>query len=251
MRDRNTYHRHHEFPHLPSELVDRLFDAAVIGGGPAGLAAGIWLGRYLRSAVVIDAGEPRNWETSGIHGFLGSENLRPATLREKGREECKRYNTLTVEDRVLNARQRDDGLIELETEDGHRVLAKRVLIAIGVQDNWPDLPGLEECYGRTIHTCPHCDGYESKGTRTAVLGAGPKAASVALALRTWTDDLIIVTNGERPDFGLVYGPRVEDSGIRVVTEPIERLDSNEHRLEAIVLESGDSLAADHMFIAMG
>ncbi|MBA2664310.1 MAG: NAD(P)/FAD-dependent oxidoreductase [Bradymonadaceae bacterium] len=228
------------------------YEVAIVGAGPAGLSAGQWLARFLHDVVLIDSGDPRNWATQGIHGMLGHANIRPAELRRRGREECRSYGVELIDDHVDHARRRQElDLFELKTRDGRTIEAKRVLIAIGVQDNWPSIPGLERCYGTTVHTCPHCDGYEARDSPTAVLGSGPKAASVAIALAVWTRELFICTHGERPHFGDPLSERLEMLGIRVITEPILFLEARLRYLHHIDFESGRNLACEHIFIAMG
>lgn len=227
------------------------FDVVVVGGGPAGLSAGVWLARFMHRVAVVDAGDPRNWETEEIHGVLGAERCSPAVLRGRGRESCRDYGASLIDAFIEGVEHLGRGRFELKCDDGRRLSGRRILLAPGVRDCWPEIPGLERCYGTTVHTCPNCDGYESRGSRTAVIGAGKKAAYVALALKTWTDSIMIVTNGEAPRFGEAVQETLDRVAIQVRREPIEALRERDRELSAIEFEDGSSSPCDHLFIAMG
>ncbi|MHB1225309.1 MAG: NAD(P)/FAD-dependent oxidoreductase, partial [Gemmatimonadaceae bacterium] len=151
---------------------DARHDVLIVGGGPAGLSAAIWLGRYLHSVALVDSGDPRNWETRGINGFLGQPGAQPPELRGIGRDECRRYDVDLVDACVASACKHDDDHFELLLEGGRRLHGRRLLIAIGIRDVWPDVPGLERVYGDRAHVCPDCDGYETRGRKTIVIGVG-------------------------------------------------------------------------------
>ena len=139
------------------------YDVAIVGGGPAGLSASLWLARYLHRVVLVDSGDPRNWETRGINGFLGQPGVRPAELRGMGatrRGAAASSSWTRVCERV---RQLDEDCFELMLADGTPTDARRLLLAIGLRDVWPDIPGLEHVYGANAHVCPDCDGYECAG----------------------------------------------------------------------------------------
>src|SRR5437868_3435794 len=182
--------------------MDRIFDVAIVGGGPAGLTAAVWLARYLHSVVVIDSGDPRNWETRGVNGFLGLPRIRPGNLRALGREECRSYGVELVDDIVVAVSKPADDEFSLQQAEGAPVRARRLLLAIGIRDLWPDVPGLEHTFGQNAHVCPDCDGYEARGKKVVVIGSGRRAVGMALNLTTWTGNIIICTNGEPPGFDL-------------------------------------------------
>ena len=228
------------------------FDVAVIGGGPAGLSAAIWLARYLHSVVLIDSGDPRNWDTRGVNGFLGHPRIRPAELRGLGRDECRQYGVELRDDVVTRADQVDDDVFLLATTSGGEVRARRVLLAIGIRDIWPDLPGLERTFGRNAHVCPDCDGYEARGKKVVVIGTGRRAVGMALNLATWTRNLIICTNGEPPAMDLPeYCRKLDALNIPVLTEPILRVISEGGVIHSLLLRDGMHLDADKIFLAIG
>jgi thioredoxin reductase len=229
------------------------FDVAIVGGGPAGLSASVFLARYLHSVVLIDSGDPRNWETRGINGFLGRPGIKPAEIRALGREEARTYGVQLIDANVDRAVQQTDEEFVLTTSDDSELRARRVLLAIGLKDVWPDIPGLERAYGETAHVCPDCDGYEVRDRKTVVIGKGRKAVGMALNLTTWTREIIICTNGEPPDMDEAeYCQKLDALNIPVLTEKVTCLRvSPRGRVYCLELASGMQLDAERIFFAIG
>ncbi len=232
--------------------MGRIFDVAIVGGGPAGLSAAIWLARYLHSVVLVDSGDPRNWETRGVNGFLGLPNIRPADLRALGREECRCYDVELVDDIVVAAGKSSDDEFTLEMVRGEPLCARRLLLAIGIRDVWPDVPGLDHTFGENAHVCPDCDGYEARGKKIVVIGSGRRAVGMALNLTTWTREIIICTNGQRSAFDLPeYCEKLDALNILVLTEPILRVVCEGHTIHSLELADGMHLDAEKIFLAIG
>ena len=228
------------------------YDVAVIGGGPAGLTAAIWLARYLHSVVLIDSGDPRNWETRGVNGFLGLPRIEPPELRALGREECRSYGVTLIDDIVSGAHETSDEEFRLAMLATGEIRARRVLLAIGIRDIWPQIPGLAHAFGQNAHVCPDCDGYEARGKKVVVIGNGRRAVGMALNLTTWTRDLIICTNGEPPALDLPeYCRKLDALNIPVLSDPIERVTCNGGRIHSVELQGGMHLDADKIFLAIG
>ena len=247
-------------PHEPDEQV---FDIGIIGGGPAGLSAAIWCARYGRSVAVVDSGDPRNWETRGVNGYLGLPGIRPAEFRGSGREELRGYGATLIDAAVLrvereaadsygseNAIEQADGLIVCRIQGGQSIRSRRVLLAIGMRDVWPDIPGLEQVYGANAHVCPDCDGYDARDKRIAVIGHGRRAVEMALALTTWTFDITIATNGCPPGFvDDDLQQKLDACGIRVITESIASIGHVGSEITSLRLANGDALDIDKLFLA--
>jgi len=228
------------------------YDVAIVGGGPAGLTAGIWLARYLHSVVVVDSGDPRNWETRGVNGFLGHPNIRPAQLRGMGRDEARHYGVRFVDALCDRVARHDDEHFELTLAEGKSLHARRLLLAIGLKDVWPAIPGLERVYGSTAHVCPDCDGYDCRDLKVAVIGSGRKAVGMALNLTTWTRDIIICTNGEPANLDLPeYCEKLDALNIPVIEFPINCVDHSGSRVHSLTFESGLALDCDQIFFAIG
>lgn len=236
--------------HGDGAVEELLFDVIVVGGGPAGLSAGIWLGRYLHDVALVDSGDPRNWETRGINGFLGQPHVCPPELRGIGRDECRRYGVRLVDGCVATARKHGDEDFELLLEGGRRLRGRRLLLAIGIRDVWPDVPGLERAYGDRAHVCPDCDGYEARGRKTVVIGVGRKAVGMALSLATWTRDITVCTNGRPPALDGPLAARLDGLGIPVVTEPIERIHFRDDAMRSLELRGRPPLGCEKIFFAL-
>src|ERR1041385_6933565 len=200
------------------------YDVAIVGGGPAGLTAGIWCARYLHRAVVIDSGDPRNWETRGINGYLGHAGITPPELRGIGRDECRKYGATLLDGMVLTIDRTEEELFELALEGGSRVHARRLLLAYGLRDVWPEIPGIARVYGANAHVCPDCDGYEARGKKVVVIGSGRRAVGMALNLTTWTDQIIICTNGKPAELDdPEYCRKLDALNIPVLTSAVRRI----------------------------
>ena len=236
--------------HVASRMTAR-YDVAIVGGGPAGLSAAIWLTRYLHKVVVVDSGDPRNWETRGINGYLGHHSIRPPELRALGMAEGAKFGVDYVNGIVDEAINETGELFAIRLREGTVIEGQRILLAIGVKDVWPDIPGLERCYGETIHVCPDCNGYETRDKKTVVVGKGRKAVGMALALTTWTRKIVICTNGEKPDMEQQLLDQLKALNIPVLNQPIKCVVSKSSEISGIELEGGMSLDCERLYFAIG
>jgi thioredoxin reductase len=227
------------------------YDVAVVGGGPAGLSAALWLGRYLHKVVVVDSGDPRNWETRGINGYLGHQGIRSPELRAVGRDECAKYGVDFVGGIVDEAINETGELFAICLRGGSTIEAPRILLAIGIKDVWPAIPGLDQCYGETVHVCPDCDGYETRDKKTVVVGKGRKAVGMALALTTWTREIVICTNGEPPDMNQELLDQLKKLNVPVLDGPITCIVSKDRDISGVELEGGMSLDCERLYFAIG
>ena len=237
---------------MKAPLEDGQFDVAIVGGGPAGLSATIWLSRFLHRVVLVDSGDPRNWETRGINGFLGQSGIKPSQLRGLGRDEARQEGATLLDTVCESVTQHGDEHFELEVATGTTLHARRLLLAIGLRDVWPDIPGLEKVYGADAHVCPDCDGHESVGKKVVVIGSGRKAVGMALNLTTWTNEIIICTNGEKAGFDRQeYCDKLDALNIPVLESRITGIRHSGCRVHALSLESGMELDIDKIFFAIG
>jgi thioredoxin reductase len=230
---------------------ERRVDIAIVGGGPAGLSAGVWAARYMHSVTIVDSGDPRNAETLKINGFLGLDPVTPHDLRARGRDDCRQLGVRLVDGIVLRAEKQSDDDFVLCLEGGGRVRSRRLLLAIGLRDVWPDVPGVETIYGANAHVCPDCDGYDARGKKVVVMGNGRRAVGMALNLTTWTRDIIICTNGRPAELDEPeYCEKLDALNIPVITERVERVCDEASRIECLRFESGMELDADKVFFAI-
>ena len=232
-------------------MSSKHYDVVIVGGGPAGLCSALWLARYLHKVVVVDSGDPRNWETRGINGYLGHQGTRSPELRALGRAECAKFGVEFVDGIVDHAINEAGELFEVRLHDGATIESRRILLTIGIKDYWPDIPGLERCYGETIHVCPDCDGYETRGKKTVVVGTGRKAVGMALALTTWTRQIVICTNGEKAEMSQALLDKLKELNIPVLDAPIKGVVSKSTEIIGIDLEGGMSLDCERLYFAIG
>jgi thioredoxin reductase len=227
------------------------FDIGIVGGGPAGLSAAIWSARYLHSVALVDSGDPRNWETRGVNGFLGLEGVNPPELRRRGRVTCRELGVDLIDGMVLHAEQSEEEEFLLSLEGGARLSVRRLLLAIGIRDIWPDIPGLDHAFGRNAHVCPDCDGYDARGKKVVVIGHGRRAVGMALNLSTWTDDIIICTNGRPAELDEPeYCEKLDALNIPVLTDAITQVCCENGRISCLKLDDGKQLDTDKLFFTI-
>ncbi|HMI57535.1 MAG TPA: NAD(P)/FAD-dependent oxidoreductase [Gemmatimonadaceae bacterium] len=228
-----------------------VYDVAIVGGGPAGLTAAMWLGRYMRRVVLVDSGDPRNWQTRGINGYLGLPAVTPVELRGAGRDEARRWGAELIDGCVESITRVSAEHFQLTLESGDILESRRTLLAFGVKDIWPDIPGLERIYGATAYHCPDCDGHETRGKKTVVVGVGRKAVGLALALATWTRELVICTNGQDPELTEPLLAQLDTLNIPVLTTRVTCALHKDRALQALELENGMSLDCERLFFSIG
>ena len=238
-------------PPTPTPPPVSPYDVAIIGAGPAGLSAAIWLGRYLHSVVVVDSGDPRNWETRGVNGYLGLPRITPPEMRGLGRDEARRYDVTLVDAVVERVERCDDEHFVVHLEHGGTVSARRLLLAIGIRDVWPEIPGLERCYGDKAHVCPDCDGYEARDRKTVVIGTGRRAVGMVLALATWTTDLTLCTNGLDPDLDDALQAKLDELGVPTITDPVTRIHFREDTMRSLEFADRPPLGCEKLFFTIG
>jgi thioredoxin reductase len=210
------------------KLPDETVDAVVIGGGAAGLSGALMLARSRRSVVVIDGGAPRNTPATGVHGLLGLDGVAPGELLQKGRDEVRRYGGRVVAGEVISAvpatpSAGGDLRFAVALADGATVRARRLLVATGLRDVLPEVPGLARHWGHGVVHCPYCHGWEVQDEPIGVLAVGPASVHQALLFRQLTDDLIYFCGGFELDADT--SARFAASGIRVVDTPVDAIES--------------------------
>jgi thioredoxin reductase len=226
---------------------DSIFDVAIIGGGPAGLTAGAALARALRSVVVIDAGEQRNLGAESVHGFLSREGMHPRDLLAAGREELARYGG-TMASGFVRSASRDGDRFVLALDDGSTRVARRLLIASGIMDELPGLPGVADRWGRDVLYCPYCHGWEIRNQRIGVLAADSHSVMQALTFRQWSPDVTLLLND-----ALELSPGQEEQlaarSVRVVEGKVRGLEVRDDRLAGAALEAGGRVPLDVLVVS--
>lgn len=225
------------------------YDALVVGGGPAGLSATTWLARYRRRVLLIDAGEPRNRWTDQTHGYLSSDPVSPSDLVTRARGDLANYPNVDVrDDRVAAARRQRDAFV-LETAEGP-VRGRRVVLATGVRDVFPDVDGFFEHYGADAFHCPSCDGYEAKDREVVAIGWSEQVTDFALGLLQWASSVTILTDGHRFEGDETARQRLQAGGVEVVEGVAKGMEGRRGNLQAVLLDDGSRLHCQLAFFSI-
>jgi thioredoxin reductase len=222
------------------------YDVVIVGGGPAGLSAALVLGRCVRRVLVCDSGRYRNARSHALHCYLGHDGIAPADLLATSRQQLTRYDTVSLIGEPVVELRREGERFAVRLGGGDHVHARRLLVASGVVDEVPKLAGIDALYGRSIHVCPYCDGWEHREAPVAVYGRGGKGAGLALMLRQWTSDLVLCTDGDG-DLSPADLQRLGKRGVRVMEHPIAGLEGADGRLRAICFKDGSALVRQALF----
>lgn len=221
------------------------YDVVIIGGGPAGLSAALTLSRARRRVLVVDAGHPRNARAAHAHNYLGREGVPPLELLAIGRDEVAGYGGEVRAGTVTSVERPDPfsrfRVSVLDDTGESTVDARRVLLATGLVDDLPPIPGLADRWGRDVLHCPYCHGWEARGQTIGIIGAGPASIHQALLWRQWTDEVVLFGNDvvELTDEDRV---KLAARGIAVVAGRVERLVVEQDTLTGIALADGTSVA---------
>ncbi len=233
----------------PRVEPDRRCDVVVVGGGAAGLGAALQLARSRRSVVVVDAGEPRNAPAAHMHAYLGHDGRSPTEFLAIGRAEVANYGAELVDDTATTVTVDPEG-------DGFRVVltggnvieGRRVLVATGLVDELPDIPGVAEQWGRGVIHCPYCHGWEVRDRRIAVIATGPLAAHQTLLFRQLSDRVTMIVH-DRAGHAAEDRPRLAARGVQIEDCPVAAVVIDGGTLRGVRLDDGRLIEADAVVVA--
>ena len=221
-------------------------DVAVIGGSNAGLSAALTLGRGRRNVAVIDDSQPRNAPASHAHNVYTRDGTPPDELRRIGRDQLAPYSVRFLQVRVTKA-VGSKGAFQLTLSDGETLTAARLLLAAGVSDDLPDVPGLRELWGKSVFTCPYCHGWEVRDLPLAVLGDGDAGYGYARLIQNWSRDLTLITGGETS----LTDDQLDDlnaRGITIIEATVTTYETSGGELSALCLSDGQRLERKAVFV---
>ncbi|WNR43525.1 NAD(P)/FAD-dependent oxidoreductase [Paenibacillus roseipurpureus] len=229
-------------------------DSIIVGGGIAGLQAAIQLGRYEHRVLVIDAGNGRSSLCRSYRNLLGwPDGVSGEHLRQVGRGQAEKLGVTFIEDEVVQAVAKGkigDGF-ELWGKSGRGYEGRTLLLATGLLDRMPELPGLKECLGLTVYVCPDCDGYEVMDKHTIVMGSGDAGAAMAIKLR-WRTDRVTYVNHKQRAVSSKMADEMREKGITYVAEDLAEVKVKvPGRFSGVKLASGVMIEAERAFIAFG
>ncbi|WP_426454440.1 NAD(P)/FAD-dependent oxidoreductase [Paenibacillus sp. S-38] len=224
-----------------------MYDAAIIGGGPAGLNAALMLGRARRTVVLLDDNKARNAVSRESHGFLTRDGIRPSDLRLLAQQELKKYASVTgAPDRVIQVERSGPGF-KVVTEDGFTVMSRTLVLATGFKEVLPEIPGIREFYGQSLFNCPYCDGWELRDKGLVLVSDGLHLFQMAKLLVQWSRDLLVCTNGWNgmtPEQARALAAR----GIQIHFGRIAGLEGEEGQLKELKFTDGSSVLREGGFV---
>jgi thioredoxin reductase len=227
-----------------------MYDVIIVGAGPAGLSAALMLGRCRRSVLVFDAGRPRNAASQALHGYLTRDGVAPGEFLRLARAELQQYETVHLRDVEVTAAECRAAAFEVTIAGGERFLSRKLLLATGVRDNVPDVPGLRDLYGRSVFHCPYCDGWELRDQPIAIYGRGERGLGLSLELTAWSRDLVLCSDGPC-DIDADGRARLARNAVALREARIARLEGADGVLQQVVFADGVRLPRRAMFFTTG
>lgn len=233
------------------EGPDGVHDAAVLGGGAAGLAAATWIARYRRTVVLVDGGEPRNKCVDLAHGYLGEDPVHPGELLDRARAQLGRYAEAELcAGSARRAWRREDGVFGIECDDGLRLWARRLVLATGVVDRFPEVDHFFEHYGASVFHCPTCDGYEARDANVVAFGWNEDVTGFALTLLGWARAVTIVTDGRPFEGDVACRQRLAEAQVPVLEDDAVELIGTRGHLEGVRLRGSGVLPCELAFFSI-
>jgi thioredoxin reductase len=226
-------------------------DCVVIGGGPAGLAAATWLGRYRRDVVIVDSRDYRAHSVEQSHGYLARDPQRPLEFLQTAREQILGYRTVSyLTTTVTDAERSADGTLRICCANGDELRALRVVLATGVVDECPDIEGFGEHYGASAFHCPACDGHDAEGRDVVAYGWDERLVGFAASLLNWARSVTVLTSGRRFDGDDACRTVLDRHAMEVVETPVVRLLGPRGGLRGVELDDGRVVPASVFFFSV-
>ncbi|WP_416150145.1 NAD(P)/FAD-dependent oxidoreductase [Salipaludibacillus sp. HK11] len=224
-----------------------MLECAVIGGGPAGLNAALVLGRSRRKMIMFDDNKPRNAVTSESHGFITRDGIHPQEFKRIAEEELSKYPGVTIEKQRVLQINKENHLFQVKTENGDVYFARKIILATGFKEVLPDISRVKEFYGKSLFSCPFCDGWELRDRSLAVIANNQKAFHMAKMVSNWTNDLIVCTNGSNA-LSLEEQQLLKSKGININEKKIASVVGEAGILEKIQFDDGSAVLREGGFI---
>ncbi len=224
-------------------------DCAIVGGGPAGLSAALVLGRTGRHVALLDEGKPRNAVVRQTHGFLTRDGASPREMRQLAWNELVRYKSVVLYGEGVTAIRRLGRGFELAAGDGSTLYARKLLLATGLSETLPDIPGIRGFYGVSLFSCPYCDGWELRGQPLAVIAEGSGGFGLTRLVLQWSRKVTLCTNGMSRSLTDDESSLLRRHGVKIIHESITGFRGSEGRLSAIRFTSGRELRCIGGFVS--
>ncbi|MGG1634544.1 NAD(P)/FAD-dependent oxidoreductase [Paenibacillus sp. NRS-1760] len=222
-------------------------DCAIIGGGPAGLNAALVLGRSRRVVIVFDHNKPRNAVTHESHGFITRDGIEPRELRRLAHADIARYPSVTIKPDKVTEVQRSEMGFHLMTSNGVIYHARTLILAAGLRESLPAIPGIRDFYGRSLFSCPYCDGWELRDQPLVVISEGSNIFNLAKTVFNWSRNVVVCTNGMNSLSSQQIG-QLGQRGIQVTQQKIKALHGENGRLHRIVFANNTEIERTGGFV---
>ncbi|TCN20510.1 thioredoxin reductase [Mesobacillus foraminis] len=224
-----------------------MLDCVIVGGGPAGLNAALVLGRARRKVVLFDSNSPRNAVTHESHGFITRDGIKPSEFRKIAHHDIAKYPSVMIRNEKITDVKKKGMLFELVTEEGECIQAKKVILATGLKEIHPSVDNLMNYYGKSLFSCPYCDGWELKDLPLIVLTEFPHAFHFVKIVYNWSKDLIVCTNGHKV-LTTEQKEVLQRKGIKVSEQKIKTLVGENGFLESVIFEDGQEVKRNGGFV---
>jgi thioredoxin reductase len=224
-------------------------DVAILGGGPAGLQAALVLSRTRKKIMVFDDPEPpRNAASHGVHNFLGLDGLLPADIRKIAWQQIDRYASAELrKKKTVNVSKNGEGLFLVTDDSGTSIKAKKVILALGYHDVYPDIPGFVECWADTIIPCPFCDGYENRDRIWGVVvSSKTELERFPKMVQNWTQKIKVFIPSDM-EITSSYQDELSRLGITIHRGSIKNVNHTGAKVESVSLDSGENIAVSTLF----
>lgn len=227
-------------------MQSKNFDVIIIGGSYAGLSAGMALGRSLRNVLIIDDGKPCNRQTPHSHNFITHDGKTPKEIGELAKKDVEKYESIQFYDgKVIRVAKNSDGFsVELSSED--TFYAKKIILASGVKDIMPDIPGFTECWGISVIHCPYCHGYEVRNEVTGILSDGDLAYEFSKLVFNLTKELTLFTNG-KTKLTHEQVEKLRQNTINLKEDEIVKLEHENGNIQKIIFKNGNEVSLKALY----
>ncbi|MEM8862085.1 MAG: NAD(P)/FAD-dependent oxidoreductase [Chloroflexota bacterium] len=213
-----------------------IYDSVIIGGGPAGLSAALVLGRARRNVILFDDNKPRNAVTQESHGYLTRDGITPTEFRQISHAEITNYPSVEIRPVRVSSVQKHSDLFEIVLEDSKSFQARSVILATGLKEKLPTVPHIHDFYGKSLFSCPYCDGWERQDKPLILISESEHAFHMAKTVWNWSHDLTVCTNGHQP-LTKDQLETLQQKGIQIISDRITNLVGKGGHLEKVIFET--------------
>ncbi len=224
-----------------------MLDCVIVGGGPAGLNAALVLGRARRNVILFDNNSPRNAVTQESHGFITRDGIKPREFREIAHQDIAKYPSIMIRNEKIIDVKKTGMHFEVVTEKGECIEGKKVILATGLKEIHPAIENIMDFYGKSLFSCPYCDGWELKDLPLMIISESYSAFHMAKTVYNWSKDLIVCTNGKKI-LTVEQMNMLQRKGIKVYEQKIKSLIGGNGSLEAVIFEDGEEVKRNGGFV---